>query len=1634
MADLQSTDQFLVNRSDSTATVTAANLMATILDDDLMLVNRGDQTYKVTGADVKDSLGTKPIYPEPDEITGSPDFQGGTGTQLDPFILQTIDVRPGGASGQSVETITIAVAGAEENQPVIWTNNSDQQLTGTRFDQPSGIVGADGTWTGRLVYRDVPDTTVDTDYTGDLQIGDVYFRWTVEQGIDPTRPIDPTPDQITSNPAFQGGSGTQGDPYLLESISVAPAGSNGQSVELITIAEVGAQTGDLVRWTDNSTGAGDRFAQPEGVINANGLWSGHLVYNDIPDTAVDQEYTGDLQIGETYFRWIVDQRVLSTVPPAIASVSLVESNPDADPRFTDQEFVATVNMAEEGIPQSTKTIDAHVKGEIKTKVQFKEPLESSAQAPSKNYTAGIQGSEGVEFYDSEGAGGASMFDGNTETRVYPAGSGEFTVNFDPPLTGTCEFWSDASDGYIHYTERDVSGGSTGIPVDSTAQWRPIGDFQNVISLRFQRNVNTFNVKALRINGQILVDGAAGPVSLTFAAGTDMTSLAAGDDVTQPVVGFDEPLQNYVSQQTPVYADKNRFTYVQGSGGQGFNFGYIDDAIARGFDGIVDNNNQGFLQGQYPNINPNTEKWYYTFPSAIVNPGKVEVHWRVRCDNSKQHYLIINGSTTSVDMTAWAGGNGATREDWQDITQYINDAGGTLTSLGMQTTTINQPTRTENWSAIRVDGKILISDVTESSLVFAGGTNMGLLTPGTQVSQPASQFSAALESSAPGTQPTYNGVSIITGTTGFQVGGKNSPFTGNVTDYCQITGQGSGNTIEWDMLELANQGFDCRGKELEIYFGSNAGNATDMRCQFWSAGYISQILPWVQLPQNDAYVSMGVVPADADIGQLRFYPNNVSMRATTYHIKIGGIHVYSGGPYFPELTFPVGTEMGGLAEGNEVEQVKGTYEDNFSGDLTITNSASSFNGSTGNYAFGTPVTAGQTYEVFWDVPADLQGAANWNLWLARTQFSDCYLVQYNASGVEERQTRINYNQDGTKFGNGWCFEDITVIASTVKFGLRCTIQVGGSTFDLWAVLTKDGVPVVNKTTGTIGSITNTTVQLSSSEGTWTNGETVTGPVKQPKGTVESTDGTTANLQNGTDTGGWVNGVNVTGGGIIPSGTVGSITGTSVTLSSSNDAWVDGAEVSGPLKDKVESNVTKYLKFDNSGNVTELLDAPQDPAYETTDEDPSLTLKFPSTFGSGLAPDDELGAGTTLTVEATASNSAGTSATKSAEVQPEGASNPLNGLVSLWPGNSGTRTITNGIDLVNNDGLVWIKSRGPGTAWHELYDTLRGVQKVIYSNDSGINSDQPNGVTAFNENGFTVGSGGGVNGSGSNIVGWTFAKQAEFFDVVKYPGNGQTTNVVPHNLGAVPACMIVKNLGSFENWLVYHKDLPTPERSWLQLNKNSQVWTDPGDQNWAGSNPDATNFYVGNSVNTNEDGKEFIAYLFADTPGTIKCGAYDGTGTTPQQIDCGFAPQWLMVKCYEGVNQSWAIYDTSRMDGAQHYELRADSDIAEGAEFTPTLNSTGFALNSASSQVNASGGKYLYVAIAEPSTRSMTQEEFNAEALKMVTYNNRRDVHQGELAREERSRIAKELEDQYGVTTEMVEEALPQQKRRGRKKAD
>ena len=110
--------------------------------------------------------------------------------------------------------------------------------------------------------------------------------------------------------------------------------------------------------------------------------------------------------------------------------------------------------------------------------------------------------------------------------------------------------------------------------------------------------------------------------------------------------------------------------------------------------------------------------------------------------------------------------------------------------------------------------------------------------------------------------------------------------------------------------------------------------------------------------------------------------------------------------------------------------------------------------------------------------------------------------------------------------------------------------------------------------------------------------------------------------------------------------------SSTVSDTRNITSDGKlkNLDSSTKFLVVDNAKKYLAFTGTGQVTGLLDAPQSPPYVTTDEDPVLTLTFPSTFPSAFTPDEELGEGTTLTVEVTAENSLGTDGPVSDTVQP------------------------------------------------------------------------------------------------------------------------------------------------------------------------------------------------------------------------------------------------------------------------------------------------------------------------------------------------------------------------------------------------
>jgi len=92
--------------------------------------------------------------------------------------------------------------------------------------------------------------------------------------------------------------------------------------------------------------------------------------------------------------------------------------------------------------------------------------------------------------------------------------------------------------------------------------------------------------------------------------------------------------------------------------------------------------------------------------------------------------------------------------------------------------------------------------------------------------------------------------------------------------------------------------------------------------------------------------------------------------------------------------------------------------------------------------------------------------------------------------------------------------------------------------------------------------------------------------------------------------------------------------------------------------------------------------------------------------------------------------------------------------IWNGNSTTGT---DIDCGFAPDLVWIKKRSGGVARnHRLFDTIRGEGERIFSDLANAQSSSSDEMTAFLDDGFTLGNSDATNGSTSSAayVAWCF----------------------------------------------------------------------------------------------------------------------------------------------------------------------------------------------------------------------------------------------------------------------------------------
>ncbi len=318
--------------------------------------------------------------------------------------------------------------------------------------------------------------------------------------------------------------------------------------------------------------------------------------------------------------------------------------------------------------------------------------------------------------------------------------------------------------------------------------------------------------------------------------------------------------------------------------------------------------------------------------------------------------------------------------------------------------------------------------------------------------------------------------------------------------------------------------------------------------------------------------------------------------------------------------------------------------------------------------------------------------------------------------------------------------------------------------------------------------------------------------------------------------------------------------------------------------------------------------------------------------------------------------------------------------LYTGNGSTQSIT-GVGFQPD--WVWLKSRS-NTSFHRLQDSVRGATKEIYTNATNSEGTDPNTITSFDSDGFSLGTAADYNGSSRTFVAWNWlaggsassnsdgsitssvsANTTAGFSIVSYTGNGTAGATVGHGLGAVPQVLILKGRDQVENWTVYHERL-TSNNYALRLNDSAAEFSQT--LSWNDTTPTSSVFTLGGGAGTsdytNRSGINMIAYCFAEKKGYSSFGSYTGNGNADGPfVYTGFRPAFLLFKKTSGTSH-WYTYDSKRLGyNGGNVVVAADLTNSEITGKDIDLLSNGFKWKSTTNNGNASGATYIYMAFAE-----------------------------------------------------------------------
>ena len=319
-------------------------------------------------------------------------------------------------------------------------------------------------------------------------------------------------------------------------------------------------------------------------------------------------------------------------------------------------------------------------------------------------------------------------------------------------------------------------------------------------------------------------------------------------------------------------------------------------------------------------------------------------------------------------------------------------------------------------------------------------------------------------------------------------------------------------------------------------------------------------------------------------------------------------------------------------------------------------------------------------------------------------------------------------------------------------------------------------------------------------------------------------------------------------------------------------------------------------------------------------------------------------------------------------------------TLWTGNGSAQTIVNQGQFKSD--LVWVKSRS-NTFNNNLFNSISGVNKFLVSDTTAAEASVTGTLTAFNSNGFSVGSDIGLNYSGGTYVGWQWqagqgtsssntsgsitstvsVSTTAGFSVVTYTGTGSNATV-GHGLGVAPKMVIIKKRNTTGSWAVTHTSLTSWSYGLLLESTSAQVG-----YGFFTTSPSSTTLPLSSDSTVNASAATYVAYCWAEIAGFSKFGSYTGNGSSDGTfVFTGFFPKYLMIKS-SSIAGEWAIYDVPRdlynpmgLGGGRLQANTANAETgADSAQYIDFL-SNGFKIRNASGFDNQSSATYIFAAFA------------------------------------------------------------------------